>query len=43
MTIHILEQDRKEMIYTLTEKFNYLINKNSSFKKLVNAFDLAME
>jgi DNA polymerase-3 subunit gamma/tau len=43
MTIRILEQDKNEMIYTSTEKFNYLKEKNSSLEKLVEAFNLAME
>lgn len=43
MTIRILEQDEKEMIYTSTEKYNYLINKNPSLEKLMKAFNLAIE
>lgn len=43
MTIRILEQDKKEMIYTSIEKFNYLISKNQNLEKLVNIFNLAPE
>ncbi|MDR2148629.1 MAG: DNA polymerase III subunit gamma/tau [Tannerella sp.] len=43
MTIRILEKDEKEMIYTSTEKFNYLINKNPSLEKLIETFNLTME
>jgi DNA polymerase-3 subunit gamma/tau len=43
MTIHIMKQDKKEMIYTATEKFNYLINKNPFFGELVDTFELAIK
>jgi DNA polymerase-3 subunit gamma/tau len=43
MDIRIGEKDEKEMIYTSTEKYNYLIKKNPSFEKLKNAFNLTVE
>lgn len=43
MTIRVLEQDVKEMIYTTTEKYNYLKNKNPDLEKLMEAFELVPE
>jgi hypothetical protein len=43
MTIRILEKDEKEMVYTSTEKYNYLINKNPNLEKLMEAFNLTLE
>jgi DNA polymerase-3 subunit gamma/tau len=43
MDIRIGEKDEKEMIYTSTEKYNYLVKKNPAFEKLKNIFNLTVE
>jgi DNA polymerase-3 subunit gamma/tau len=41
--IRIVEKDEMEMIYTSTEKYNYLIKKNPNLEKLKNIFNLTLE
>jgi DNA polymerase-3 subunit gamma/tau len=43
MDIRIVEKDEKEMIYTSTEKYNYLIKVNPNLEKLKNIFNLTIE
>jgi DNA polymerase-3 subunit gamma/tau len=43
MEIRIIEKDEKEMIYTATEKYNYLIKKNPNLEKLKDIFNLTIE
>jgi DNA polymerase-3 subunit gamma/tau len=43
MDIRIVEKDEKEMIYTATEKYNYLIKKNPNLEKLTKIFNLTIE
>jgi DNA polymerase-3 subunit gamma/tau len=43
MDIRIVEKDETEMIYTSTEKYNYLIKKNPNLEKLKNIFNLTLE
>ena len=43
MDIHIVEKDEKDMIYTTSEKYAYLIKKNPNIEKLKEHFNLMME
>jgi DNA polymerase-3 subunit gamma/tau len=43
MDIRISEKDEMEMIYTSTEKYNYLIKKNPALEKLKDIFNLMVE
>ena len=43
MDIRIVEKDEKTMIYTSTEKYDYLNKKNPTLTKLKEAFDLIIE
>jgi DNA polymerase-3 subunit gamma/tau len=43
MDIRIVEKEEKEMIYTSTEKYNYLTNKNPALEKLKNILNLTVE
>jgi DNA polymerase-3 subunit gamma/tau len=43
MDVRIVEKEEKEMIYTSTEKYNYLIKKNPTLEKLTNIFNLTVE
>ena len=42
MDIRIVEKDEVEMIYTTTEKFEYLSKKNPNIENLMAKFDLSM-
>jgi len=43
MDIRIVEKDEIEMIYTATEKYDYLLKKNPNIEKLKELFNLTME
>ena len=43
MDIRIVEKDETVMIYTTTEKYNYLSKKNHNLEKLMEHFNLIME
>jgi DNA polymerase-3 subunit gamma/tau len=43
MDIRIVEKDEKEMIYTSSEKYNYLAKKNPNLEKLKDIFNLTVE
>ena len=43
MDVLIAEKDEKEMIYTQTERYAYLIKKNPNIEKLTDIFNLTME
>ena len=43
MDIRIVEKDEIEMIYTPTEKYDYLSKKNSNIDKLIAIFSLTLE
>lgn len=43
MNIRIIEKDEKEMIYTSSEKYNYLIKKNPNLQKLKDILNLTVE
>lgn len=43
MDIRIVEKEEKEMVYTATEKYAYLIKKNPNLEKLKDKFNLTLE
>ena len=43
MDIRIVEKEEIEMIYTATEKYDYLLKKNPNIEKLKELFNLIME
>ena len=43
MDIRIVEKGEIEMIYTSTEKYDYLNKKNPNIEKLMRIFNLTME
>ena len=43
MDVRIVEKEAIEMIYTSTEKYDYLSKKNPNIEKLMEAFNLTMD
>ena len=43
MDIRIVEKEEIEMIYTTTEKYEYLLKKNPNIEKFKELFNLTME